>query len=158
MQLMRLLHILTSIVFISGLLGRSIAYAQARRADDIHVAGTLLQNSQRFEQWMVIPGSLALLLFGLLTAWLQGLPPLGGVHANWLLLSLVLFVSMIPIVVVVLIPRSKRRHAALTGALARGVMTAELRAALADKAVVWGRTAELLVVAVILVLMILKPF
>jgi len=90
MLIMRLLHILTSIWFISGLLGRWLAYAQAQRATDVHTAGALLRLSDRFERLMVVPGSQTMLVFGLLTAWLQGLPLLGalqGVRSNWLLAS-----------------------------------------------------------------------
>jgi hypothetical protein len=110
---------------------------------------------------MVIPGSQTVLLFGLFSAWLQGLPLLGafsGAQANWLLISLVLFVGLTPIVMVLLIPRRKVRTAALDLALARGTITPELQAALADKVVMRSRATELLVVTVILVLMILKPF
>src|SRR5262249_4218181 len=110
---------------------------------------------------MAIPGSQVVLLLGLLTAWLQGQPLLGflqGARSNWLLVSLVLFVSMVPIIIVVLIPRRKQRHAALAAALRLGTITPELRAAVADKLVLGSRALELLIVAVILVLMILKPF
>jgi Predicted integral membrane protein (DUF2269) len=161
MLIMRLLHILSSIWFISGLLGRWLAYAQAQRATDIHTAGALLRLSDRFDRWMVIPGSQAVLAFGLLTAWLQGQPLLGtfgGAHANWLLISLLLFALPMPIVMGLLIPRRKVRIAALHTALAHGTITPELRAALADKVVTRSRMVELLIVVVILVLMILRPF
>ncbi len=157
----RLLHILTSIWFISGLLGRWVAYAQATRATDIQIVGTLLKLSDRFERLMVIPGSQTVLVLGLLTAWLQGQPLFGflqGGQTNWLFVSLLLFISIIPIVVVVLAPQRKRRLAALDAALATGALTLELRAALADRAVIRARMLELLIIVVILVLMILKPF
>ncbi|HEY3228748.1 MAG TPA: DUF2269 family protein [Roseiflexaceae bacterium] len=160
MLIMRMLHILCSIWFISGLLGRWLAYAQARRAADIQTAGALLRLSDRFERLMAIPGSQAVLLFGLLTAWLQGQPLLGalqGARSNWLLVSLALFVSAIPLIIFVLAPRRKRRANALEAALARGTITPELSAALADRAVIGSRVVEFLIVAV-LVLMILKPF
>jgi len=161
MLILRLLHILSSIWFISGLLGRWLAYAQAQRATDIHTAGALLRLSDRFDRWMVIPGSQAVLAFGLLTAWLQGQPLLGtfgGAHANWLLISLLLFALPMPIVMGLLIPRRKVRIAAPHTALAHGTITPELRAALADKVVTRSRMVELLIVVVILVLMILRPF
>src|SRR5262245_63196520 len=103
---MRLLHILSSFWLISGLLGRWVAYAQATRATDLQIVGTLLRFSDRFERLMVIPGSQAVLLLGLLTAWLQGQPLFGvlqGAQSNWLLVSLLLSLSIIPIVVVVLV-------------------------------------------------------
>jgi len=161
MLIMRLLHILTSIWFISGLLSRWLAYAQAQRATDVHTAGALLRLSDRFERLMVVPGSQTMLVFGLLTAWLQGLPLLGalqGVRSNWLLASLILLVGFTPIFMVLLVPRRRQRVAAVEDALARGTMTPELHTALADKVVMRTRMVELLIVVVILVLMILKPF
>lgn len=161
MLIIRLVHILTSIWFMSGLLGRWLAYAQAQRATDVHAADTLLRLSDRFDRWMVVPGSQAVLAFGLFTAWLQGQPLLGtfgGAHANWLLISLLLFALPMPIVMGVLIPRRKVRMAALDTALAHRTITPELRAALADKVVTRSRMVELLIVAIILILMILKPF
>ncbi len=161
MLIMRFVHILTSIWFVSGLLGRTIAYAHAQRATNVETAGALLRLSDRFERLMVIPGSQLVLVFGLLTAWLQGQPLFGflqGARANWLLVSLVLFVGATPLILALLIPRRKQRHAALEAARAHGAMTPALRAPLADTVVTRSRIVELLIVAVILVLMILKPF
>jgi hypothetical protein len=161
MLIIRLLHILTSIWFMSGLLGRWLAYAQAQRATHIHTADTSLRLSDRFDRWMVVPGSQAVLAFGLLTAWLQGQPLLGtfgGAPSNWLLISLLLFALPIPMVMGLLIPRRKARVAALDTARTLGTITPELRAALADKVVTRSRMVELLIVVVILVLMLLKPF
>jgi hypothetical protein len=161
MTIVRLLHIFTSIWFISGLLGRWLAYAQARRTADVHTTGALLRLSDRFERVMVIPGSQAVLVFGLLTAWLQDQPLLGALQdarSNWLLVSLALYLGLIPIVMLLLVPRRKRRLCAIEAALAHGAFTSELHAALADKVVIASRAIELLVVGVILVLMIVKPF
>jgi uncharacterized membrane protein len=70
--LLKVLHVLTSIWFISGLLGRWVALGQATRcSDNIHTTRTLTDLAGRFERTMVIPGSLILLVTGLLTAWAQ---------------------------------------------------------------------------------------
>jgi hypothetical protein len=161
MLIIRLLHILTAIWFIAGLIGRNLSFRQAGQASDVGVATALLRASERFERLMVRPGSSAVLVLGLLTAWLQGQPILGflqGATTNWLLASLALSFSVIPLVVLILIPRSKLRVRAVQGALAKGAITSELRAALADRAVIASRNAELLIVAAIVVLMALKPF
>ena len=158
MVLIRLLHIVISFWFFSGLIGRWLAYTYARRAADIQTAGTLLQLSDRFERIMVIPGSQVLLVSGLLTAWLSGRSLLGGAHANWLLVSLLLYVALIPVVVFLLVPRRRHRLGAIDRALEQGMLTSELVAALKDPVVIWARGAELLVSVVILILMILKPF
>jgi hypothetical protein len=158
---MRFLHILGAFWLIAGLLGRWMTFAQARRAADILPATALLRLSERFEQLMVIPGSQAVLVLGLLAAWLGGHPLLGvlqGARANWLLASLVLSISMIPIVALLLAPRRKLRRLALEDAMARGALTAELRAALDDRIVLGSRSAEMMITGAILVLMVLKPF
>ena len=77
MLIMRFLHILSAFWLIAGLLGRWTTFAQARRATGIQPAAALLQLSERFEALMVIPGSQAVLLLGLLAAWLGGHPLLG---------------------------------------------------------------------------------
>jgi len=161
MLIMRFLHILCAFWMIAGLLGRWVAYAQARRAEGIQPAAALLRLSDRFEQLMVIPGSQAVLVLGLLAAWLGGHPLLGalqGARANWLLVSLALSLCMIPIVALLLIPRRKLRVLALQDAVARGTLTAELRAALDDRIVLGSRTTEMIITGAILILMVLKPF
>ena len=161
MLIMRFLHILSAFWLIAGLLGRWVAYAQARRAADIQPATALLRLSERFEQLMVIPGSQAVLALGLLAAWLGRHPLLGalqGARANWLLISLVLSLCMIPIIAVFLAPRRKLRRLALEDATARGLLTAQLRAALDDRIVLGSRTAEMIITGTILALMVLKPF
>lgn len=161
MLIVRLLHILSSFWFLSGLLGRWLAYAQAKRAGNIQITGALLRLSDAFERLMVMPGSTAVLVLGLSTAWLQGQPVFGflqGAQTNWLLVSLLLFLSIIPIIALVLVPRRKQRHAALEHALAAGTLTPELRAALNDQAVIRARMAELALTIAVLILMIAKPF
>jgi hypothetical protein len=67
--------------------------AQAERASDILRMRSLLALGEQFERLMVIPASITVLLFGLLTAWVQGVPLLGFVQearSNGLLLSLLL--------------------------------------------------------------------
>src|SRR5689334_62227 len=116
MLIFRLLHIMTSIWFISGLLGRGLTFRQAGQASDLRAASALMRASERFERLMVRPGSLVVLLLGLLTAWLQGQPVLGflqGATTNWLLVSLLLSFSIVPIIILVLIPRGKLRARAL---------------------------------------------
>ena len=160
-MIVRLLHILLAFWFIAGLLGRNLTFRQAGRAVEVGVATALLRASEVFERLMVRPGSSAVLALGLFTAWLQGQPIFGflqGATTNWLLISLVLSLGGVPLVVLVLIPRSKVRARAVAGALSAGIVTPELRAALTDRAVIASRNAELLIVAAIVVLMALKPF
>jgi len=58
----------------------------------------------------------------------------------------------------VFIPRGKKFDVILEHALAQGRMTPELRAALDDRAVRFLHSTEIVLVIVIVVLMVFKPF
>ena len=152
-----LLHVLTAFWFVAGLLGRNITMARARTASDIRTLDELVTLSGRFERMMVIPGSIAVTVLGLLAAWALG-QPLAGTNNWWLLTSLLLFVAIGLLVPVVFLPHGKVFEHALADAKAAGEVTPELRAALRDPAVRNARAAELLVVAAIVALMVTKPF
>lgn len=155
------LHVLIAIWFISGLLGRWLALSHAAKATDVRVAFEMSELAGRFERLMVIPGSILVLVLGLLTAWVQGQPMLGflqGASTNWLFVSIVVYLSSLPLVPLVFLPRGARFAEALQGALARGEVTSELNSAFADPVVFAGHIYEILVVFVVLVLMVMKPF
>jgi uncharacterized membrane protein len=158
---MKLLHILTAFGLVTGAVGRNITYRQAGGSPDLQTVRALLQLSEFFERRLLVPASMATLLLGLATAWLQGWPIFGflqGGSSNWVLASLILY--MLPGLVVpgFLIPRRKQRAQALEEALARGKITPALTAALHDKFVTGFRTAELAGLGIIVVLMVTKPF
>ena len=157
----KLLHILTAMLLVGGLLGRNLTYGAARRATTVPVTASLLELSERFEKLMVRPGSELVLLLGLLTAWLEQLPllsVLAGARPAWVLVSLVIYVLTVPLVIVILLPHSKRRRLALEAALAQRSITPELRAALDDRSVLVTRNVELLIILLVICLMVLKPF
>jgi hypothetical protein len=84
-----------------------------------------------FENLMVIPGSLVLLVLGLFVAWAKGWPILGVLQdgsANWLLVSLLLYLSVIPVIRFVFIPGGVRFSQALDAALVADEITPALRA------------------------------
>jgi hypothetical protein len=74
-----------------------------------------------------------------------------------LLVALILYLSLIPLVPLVFLPRGKIFEAAMADAEAAGQVTPALRAALDDRAVWGARWFERIVVAVIIVLMVTKP-
>jgi len=105
--------------------------------------------------------SLLVLVFGLAAAWVRGMPILGtlvGGSANWLLVSLVLFVAIALLVPLVFLPHGRAFEAALADADARGQVTPELSAAFGDPAVERARLAEATGLVVVIALMVLKPF
>ena len=152
-----LLHVAVSFWFVAGMLGRNVTMAKARSANELSTLGELVDLSGRFERLMVIPGSFAVLVAGLLAAWAQG-QPLAGTDDWWLFTSLVLFVAVGLLVPTVFLPHGKVFEASLEDAKRRGEVTPELRTALRDPAVRNARALELVAVAIIITLMVTRPF
>ena len=155
------IHVLSVFWFISGLAGRAVAQAQARRSQDIRDVGAFLAVASRFEMTMVRPGSLLLLAGGLVTAFLKGWPVLGslqGGEVNWLFASLLIFITPFTLIPLVFIPRGKRFRVALDDARAQGRVTPALTAALGDRTVALAHAWEWVAVVAITVLMVAKPF
>src|SRR5512145_2478979 len=95
--LMKLFHVLAAFWLISGVVGRGLAFWQAGRAKDVHAVHALLQISEFFERYAVIPVSIAVLVFGLIVTWMLKWPLFGslqGSSSNWLLVSFILFVGI----------------------------------------------------------------
>jgi uncharacterized membrane protein len=160
--LMKLLHVLASFWFMSGVVGRDLAFWRARRATDVRAAHALLQISDFFERFAVIPVSIAVLVFGLIITWMQKWPLFGflqGASMNWLLVSFLLFVGVSAFIAPLgLIARRKERARAMEEALSQGTITLRLMAALNDKVVNRFRAVEMMVLVIVIVLMVTKPF
>jgi Predicted integral membrane protein (DUF2269) len=152
-----LLHVAVAFWFVAGLLGRGLTLERARSSSNIQMVDAFVQLTGRFERLMVIPGSAAVLVLGLLAAWSQHRPFTGSGHW-WLLTSLILFAGMTLLVPTVFLPRGRVFEAALEEAKRRAEVTPELRTAFSDPAVAAARWTEILVVAFIILLMVTKPF
>jgi hypothetical protein len=152
-----LLHVAVAFWFVAGLLGRNVTMARARSANDLSTLVELVDLSGRFERLMVIPGSFGVLVLGLLAAWAEG-QPLAGTDDWWLLTSLILFVGLGVLVPTVFLPHGKVFEASLEDAKRHGEVTPELRTALRDPAVRNARALELVTIAIIITLMVTKPF
>lgn len=160
--LMKLLHVLTAFWFISGVIGRDFAFWRAGKATNVQAVQALLQISDFFERYAVIPVSMAVFLFGLIITFLQRWPLFGflqGSPINWLLVSFLLFLGIsLAIGPLKLVSRRKERTRALEEAVVQGAITPALTAALNDKVVVRFRMVELIILIVIIILMVTKPF
>ena len=158
---LKFLHVLTGFWFTAGLVGRGVAQLRAERTTEIRSLQLLVELIGRFDKLMVIPGSSAVFLLGLLTAWVEGLPILGflqGAPTNWLLASLVLFIGIFVAVPIVFIPRGKAFGAAFEEAIATGGVTDRLSSALRDPVVRFAHIYEVVAILVIIWLMVAKPF
>lgn len=151
------LHVLVAFWFVAGLIGRDVTLAKARGTTDAHLVGELAELAGRFERMSVRPGSIAVLILGLLAAWARD-RPLAGNGNGWLLVSLILFLSTLPLIPLVFLPRGRIFERELSAAQAGGVVTPALSAALRDGAVRAARTYELVTLVVIIALMVAKPF
>ncbi len=159
--ILKLLHVFTAFWMIGGIVGRQVVLGRAGQSRDIREVSMLLPVSAVFEKKMVIPGYSAVMIAGLITAWVQGWPILGfiqGGRSNWVLVSLLLFLSINPVIFLVFVPKGKLFDKAFQDAAARDTVTPELSAAFHDPAVRAGHIYELAVIVVIVSLMVLKPF
>ncbi len=160
---LRLLHALLGVLFVSALIGRWIVLAQAERAarrDQIASVETLVSASAVFERTVIFSSQVVLVL-GLCSAWAMGYPLLGflqGGAVNWVLVALVLYLSVAFLIPTIFIPRGKIFAAALADSVATGKATRALVAAFGDPVTRAAHVYELGSVAVVLVLMIAKPF
>jgi hypothetical protein len=158
--ILKVVHAVLGVWIIAGLVGRWVTLRQAATSSDIAAVHTLLRLSDRFE-WMVIRIPPVVLLLGVATAIAQGRPflgPLQGAPIDWLFVSIAIYLSVIPVIPLVFIPRGKIFAAALAEATESGVVTEALTARFRDPVVFAAHVYELGVMVVVLVLMITKPF
>ena len=160
---LRLIHALTGILLVAGLLGRWVALAQAEHAArerELTTVQGLLRASSVFEG-IVISASVAVLVLGLFTAWSYGYPLFGslqGRSGNWLPVSLLLYLSTFPLVPLVFLPKGRQFGAALNEAVAMSRVTPGLVAAFGDPRVRAAHIYEFAAVVAVLVLMLSRPF
>ena len=158
--LAKLVHVASVIWMISGFLGRTYALDASSRATDVRVTKLLADLSGRFETTMIIPGYSVVLVTGVATAFLGQYSILGPLQDGpvWIFASLLLFIVIGLLVPTVFIPRGKIFGAALEQAISQGEVTDRLRRAFVDPAIRLAHGAELGILALIVVLMVLKPF
>jgi uncharacterized membrane protein len=159
-ELLKLVHALAGAWLIAALIGRWVTLAQAARAPFIQGLRAILGVGSRFE-WQVRVSSLVVLLLGIATAVAQGRPflgPLQNAGFDWLFVSLILYLSIIPLVPLVFLPRGREFVAALEEASASGEVGERLRAAFDDRLVFAAHAYELGAILVVFALMITKPF
>jgi hypothetical protein len=150
-----LLHVAIAFWFVAGLIGRNLTLARARSRQQVRLVAELVGLAGRFERLMVIPGSFAVLLLGLLAVWAQD-RPLAGPGNGWV--PLLLYVPLFALVPLVFVPRGRVFDRALDDAVEHDAVTEPLTRALRDPVVAAARTLELVVVAALVTLMVVKPF
>jgi len=154
--LLKLGHVLLAFAMVSGLLGRWILLTRAARTDDVERAHLLADAAGPFER-LVQVSSPTVVLIGLGTAGAQGYPWL-GLTTGWMLLTVLLIIPILVLIPTVFIPRGRIFEAAMGEARQAGAVTPALRAAWSDPAVAMARRYELAATAIIVGLMVIKPF
>jgi uncharacterized membrane protein len=158
---LKFLHIVAAMIFVGGIFGRQLVRAYAKKTDDVQIFAALNQAAGRIENMMVIPGNMAVILFGVILALMSGYPIFGflqGAAQNWLLVSNILLVLGLVIVPTIFVPRGKKFEPLLAAALAEGRMTPDLRANLDDKVVRLAHLYEEVALVIVIALMVFKPF
>jgi uncharacterized membrane protein len=159
--LLRFLHIASAIWFLGGILARQIVRAYAKRTDNVQRFAAMSEAAGRIENTMVIPGNMAVIVFGVILGLMIGAPILGflqGAERNWLLVSNIILLLGFLSVPLIFLPRGKLFRIALEDALTKGQMTPELRTHLDDPVVRLAHTYELVSMVAIMYLMVFKPF
>jgi hypothetical protein len=157
---LKVVHAVLGVWIIAALVGRWSTLRQAARSEDVGAVHTLLGLSDRFE-WMVIRIPPVVLLLGVATAIAQGRPflgPIQGAPVDWLLVSILVFLSVLPLVPLVFLPRGRVFAAVLADADAAGAVTPALTAAFDDRVVFVAHVYEFVAIVTVFVLMITKPF
>ena len=165
-NILKLLHILAAFALVAGEVGRMIVLQRAKKASDLKIVAEMLQLSMFFTTKLVSPGGLIAVLLGLVTAGAQaknGAPAyilgfLMGGQINWPLASLVLYVIIMVLVFSIVVPRSKAMGQALGAAMKKGEITPELTTAMNDQTLNTSFIIQDILLILIVVLMVLKPF
>ena len=157
---LKVVHTIFGVWLIAAVVGRWVTLSRAAASDELGAVHTLLGLSDRFERWVrLIPN--AVLILGIATAIAQSrlfLGPFQGAAIDWLFVSLVLYLSIVPWIPLVFLPRGRLFAAALAEADHQGAVTGRLTAAFHDRVVFAGHVYELVILVVVLTLMIAKPF
>lgn len=128
-------HVLTVFWVVAGIVGRDMCRRQAGRTDDLAALRALAKLAGIFDRGFVRSATFVVLLTGLIAAWARGWPILGflqGGAENWVLAALLIYLSTVPLIFLVFLPKGRVYRKALEEASASGIVTPTLRAAIND--------------------------
>jgi uncharacterized membrane protein len=157
----KFLHIASVIVSVGGLFARQLIRQHAKKTNDVQLFATFTQAAGKIENAMVIPGMMAVIIFGVILGLIGHMPILGflqGAQQNWLLVANILLIFMQVLIFTVLVPRGKIFEPLLQDALSKGQITPELRAIVDDNTVKLAHLYEEVALIIITILMVFKPF
>ena len=148
-MLVRTLHILAGIWFTCGVAAYLLARLSMLKSDDARSVQALVGLTGQARNFLIRPGSILLLVFGLWTAYYESWPRF-SIHAIVLLAVLVPFI-------VFTVKGGRKIEAASTEAVQSDSVTPALSAALRDRKTVVGEVGIGVITLLFLILMIVKP-
>jgi uncharacterized membrane protein len=154
-------HILAVAITVGGMFARQLVRSLARKSDSLDTVAALTHAAIRIDGTLVIPWSNLILIAGIILALMLKWPIFGflqGAAQNWLLVSNILLIIMLALIPLVFIPHNKKVEILLHEAQAGGSFTPELSSALHDRRNSLAHLAEEIIILVITLLMVLKPF
>jgi hypothetical protein len=155
------LHVFSVFWLVTGIVGRDMCWAHAAKAVDLAALRQIASLASVFEMRAVRPSTFVVLVTGLVAVQLRGHSLFAffrGEGPAWPFTALLIYLSIIPVIVLVFLPKGRVYQAALAEAESRGELTERLRRAIADPAVQAARGYEMLMIAVLVFLMVAKPF
>jgi len=157
--LLKLLHVLSAMWLVGGLLGRAVALSSARRAPEMRIIKAIADVSGRLENLMIAPGIFAVLVTGIATAVAGGISLLGPIDGGpwWVVVPLLILVFAV-VTTPLTLSHDRRWGQALEDAAQRGVVTDTLRVYLDGRAMFRRYAPDIAAVVLIVALMVLKPF
>jgi uncharacterized membrane protein len=156
---LKLLHVLSAMVLVAGLLGRAVALSSARRAPEMRIVKAIADVSGRLENLMIAPGIIAVFVTGVATAVVGGISLLGPIDGGPLWVFVPLLVMLFAVVTTPMtLAHDRRWGQALEDAAQRGVVTDALRPYLDGRAMIRRYAPDITAIGLIIVLMVLKPF
>lgn len=155
------IHISAAYMFLIGVGGWFLTITHAGKEKDVKIINSLVTLGIKFKNYLMFPGETVLFFAGLLAAWRNEVPILGflqGGDVNWLLVSIILFIIRLPVIMLVSVPNEKALSKKLQEALSQGQTTKDLEATLTNKKAKRANIFVITIYAVILFLMVMKPF
>lgn len=155
----KLLHLASAMWLVSGLLGRAVALAATRRYSDVAIVKSIADVSGRLENLMIAPGYILLIVTGVATALAGGYSLFGPLSGGpwWVFLG-VLYMIVGTVITPFVVRADAAWGKALEESVSLGRITDRLRGYLERGALIRRYAPDIVVVALVVALMVLKPF
>jgi len=156
---LKLLHVLSAMWLVTGLLGRAVVLSSARGAPEMRILKAIADVSGRLENMMIAPGLLVVLVTGIATAIVGGISLLGPIDGGPLWVFIPLLIMLFAVVTTPMtLAHDRRWGEALEDAAKQDVITERLRSFLDGRAMLRRYAPDITAVAIIVVFMVLRPF